>query len=48
MVELPGRTVASFTLTAPDRDALQLRPLFERILTTVEVRRPSEGSEEDA
>jgi len=37
MVELPRRVVASFTLTAPDEDADQMLPLFERILSTVRV-----------
>jgi hypothetical protein len=42
MVELPRRMVASFTMTAPDEDAEQLGPLFERILSTVRLvgRRP--------
>jgi hypothetical protein len=37
MVELPRRVVASFTLTAPEEDAEQILPLFERILSTVRV-----------
>jgi hypothetical protein len=37
MVELPRRVVASFTMTAPDEDAEQMMPLFERILGTVRV-----------
>jgi hypothetical protein len=37
MVELPRRVVASFTMTAPDEDAEQMLPLFERILGTVRV-----------
>jgi len=42
MVELPGRIVASFTLTSAEVDAAGMEPLFDRILSTVKVGQPAE------
>jgi hypothetical protein len=35
MVQLPDRRVASFTLTSPQRELVQMAPLFERMLASV-------------
>ena len=45
MVHMPGRIVASFTLTAPEQDAVQLQPLFDHILSTIDVVTPTAGTE---
>ena len=37
MVQLPGRMVATITMTMPEPDVAQMAPLFDRILTTVRI-----------
>lgn len=44
LIELPERVVASFTMTAPEQDAEQLQPLFDHILSTIEVPSPAGGA----
>jgi hypothetical protein len=41
LIALPDRRVVAFTTTAPARDAEQLAPLFERIISSVQLE--SEG-----
>jgi hypothetical protein len=41
MTQLPERVVVSVTLTAPRSDAAQLRPLFDRILSTMKIEAPT-------
>lgn len=43
MIELPGRIVASLTLTTPEADAVSMEPLFDRILSTVKIAQPGSG-----
>ena len=49
IVALPDRKVISFTMTAPARDGAQLRPLFDRIASSVRFDdKPVAKSAEDA
>jgi hypothetical protein len=43
IVALPDRKVVSFTMTAPERDAAQLTPLFDRIASSVSFDESTKG-----